>query len=913
VDGLLYANITTKNLSRKDDSSSFAWPEETAGETLLIKLRLVQELRGQVTSAQRTVHSAKAHIGNPMAWPEDGTYQLYIGSETPAAGVNVTADIAYDATAAEVKAAIDALTDATLAAYLPTDSVRDRNGALAVVYKDASVVVPMACADNELWPVSFVNISASEWDAGYVHTIDLAQTAVAATSSFTTIVASAPTVTELQAGGETAGVLVNEIQKLFIPPEYSPGAIQLKRGFSTTAVLGLPTSADKVSDALNEMAESGEEFIVSSTRDGLYIEFAGDMAGTDWALLEVVEFDPPPADIKMVLATNTAEMRSLIRNLDSDGKVEVPLEIALELEDEQTAGVYHPIKFRSDLEFVPPVLDDERNTSAAIEWNQPLSRVDALAHSPDSVMVGHRSHRELIGDGAATSFAINHNLGTSPVDFTADDTTDVVTAVNHRMINGDIARLTTTDTLPAGLSTGTNYYVVNRTPDTLQLSATAGGAAIDISDTGTGTHTMTRNESADAGVHVSVYDLADGNKRVPDNAYTLVADTENSLTISGFSGTPSSNQYAVFITLVGQPATYQAHTHTMDEITGLNTWRSAVDSAISDLQALAPSGALVLPEGEPGVIATWDLPVFNEVLPISRSSKFVFPASGKISDIDTSLLRFGRAEHHGQTGRGGLLPAVHDAAVENVSGILSGGKLPAAGASYTGKVYLNDTASAVTIPGGKFLSTATMEVGAYIACDGRLWYEVYSYAGETTFYPLAFDRELFTIFVTEKELRLKSQFEALFAIGCAVINGNTAAQWSLVLEVGTADQEAAPATTGMNLKNLVWDSTPVLDERIIIADVPHLRTFGVRVKRELIAAADTLTVEQLISGAAYASAVVPGDNNFAIRARLRRFDTADSQSDPSGYVALSGPVFPASETAETDATTADIGKAIITG
>ncbi len=73
--------------------------------------------------------------------------------------------------------------------------------------------------------------------------------------------------------------------------------------------------------------------------------------------------------------------------------------------------------------------------------------------------------------------------------FTVDTATDTLTAVGHTLANGDKVRLSNSGgALPAGLSANTDYYVINASTNTLQLSATSGGAAIDITGTGTGTH-----------------------------------------------------------------------------------------------------------------------------------------------------------------------------------------------------------------------------------------------------------------------------------------------------------------------------------------------------------------------------------------------------------------------------------------
>jgi len=73
--------------------------------------------------------------------------------------------------------------------------------------------------------------------------------------------------------------------------------------------------------------------------------------------------------------------------------------------------------------------------------------------------------------------------------------TDIITDTAHGLVNGDRVELTTTDTLPAGLALNTIYYVMKIDADTFKLSADKSvdgkGTPVDITDTGTGTHTWT--------------------------------------------------------------------------------------------------------------------------------------------------------------------------------------------------------------------------------------------------------------------------------------------------------------------------------------------------------------------------------------------------------------------------------------
>lgn len=81
------------------------------------------------------------------------------------------------------------------------------------------------------------------------------------------------------------------------------------------------------------------------------------------------------------------------------------------------------------------------------------------------------------------------------VPFTANTSTNVITAKGHGKSDGDIVRLRNSGgALPAGLAVDTNYYVVTADTDTLQLSATDGGGAIDITSAGSETHFIGEGE-----------------------------------------------------------------------------------------------------------------------------------------------------------------------------------------------------------------------------------------------------------------------------------------------------------------------------------------------------------------------------------------------------------------------------------
>lgn len=89
--------------------------------------------------------------------------------------------------------------------------------------------------------------------------------------------------------------------------------------------------------------------------------------------------------------------------------------------------------------------------------------------------------------------------------FTNVAATDVITSAAHGLKNGDIVQVSNTGgALPTGLSASTNYYVIDATTDTFKLSATYFGASVDMTDTGSGTHSFNAISGGDTFTGVTI-------------------------------------------------------------------------------------------------------------------------------------------------------------------------------------------------------------------------------------------------------------------------------------------------------------------------------------------------------------------------------------------------------------------------
>lgn len=91
--------------------------------------------------------------------------------------------------------------------------------------------------------------------------------------------------------------------------------------------------------------------------------------------------------------------------------------------------------------------------------------------------------------GQAVLISTNRTVAASATD--VDITNNKILKTGHAYENGDLL-LYTAGTAAIGGLTGSNYYfVVNKTANDFQVSATEGGSAIDLTSTGTGNQTFT--------------------------------------------------------------------------------------------------------------------------------------------------------------------------------------------------------------------------------------------------------------------------------------------------------------------------------------------------------------------------------------------------------------------------------------
>lgn len=361
--------------------------------------------------------------------------------------------------------------------------------------------------------------------------------------------------------------------------------------------------------------------------------------------------------------------------------------------------------------------------------------------------------------------------------------------------------------------------------------------------------------------YVVVRENEAGGRRIGEDEYRVVfvsADTVRLDFAAGPNpyGAPGIGALAVQVVAVGPESAFQQHENTVPQIVAGGGYPSLPDF-MDDIGSRVQALEAVLPTTGPGAAVTQasgieiELPDVREVL-LYRGTAAAFDEKG---GVNAAVL--GRAPL--------LLPAVHDGTLASYTG----GALPAAAA---GTVWTNDSGAGIDLGRGR---GGVVPAGGHFGSDGRVLYRVVRDGTTNSYYPAVFERELWRIFINEKMLRIGRVLDVQFAVVLQLVNATSNAQWMLVIEHGTAPSQGTPSPTGTNLENVLWNATPLLSQRLIVTPARQRHAAGARVKRSLVAGVDTLTSDEMLYGV-WASATGPSGANFALRARLVRFDTENA-------------------------------------
>jgi hypothetical protein len=626
----------------------------------------------------------------------------------------------------------------------------------------------------------------------------------------------APTIEAVADGGtDGASTSWNEIQKLIIPVNFRGGFIIRNATASTrTKRLDNADNSTTIGEALTALMGDTVTVTDSETPGVAFIEFNGDtLAGKDQPLLSIEVVDAPPGDVTISIPLDQPAMRARMRPLKD--LANVPFELAFDFvasqaaESDPDAPAQREKSSGLKVNLTREVAWNDLDIIPEIEWTRPPKDRTLLHWSADQVATGVQHYIRAIGDGAALSIDIAHNLGTQNL---------LPTSVVEQ-------------------ATGKEFQQVYTSPGSGQFSVTI----------------------------------------LDDNSVRIT-----------FGSAPATNAMRATISAAIPVAQWAGHTHDTAQISrdgeALNDILDSLGSRVANLESLYPSTKPGLVTQASGIANM--LPMLQEVLFLDGSNSTVFNAitkvkvaRGKVDDVTSSEVfveQSGIDESQLGSPAPYLLPAIHNNSPVNVTALPT----PTAGG-----LWKNNGSTNLVLKGGGMLIGADKIIrpNEYIGSDGRILYKVVRYGTTNSYYPVAFERELWRDFIDDTMLAVGRTLDGQFGLALQLFRATSNAHWLLVIEKGTAPQDTVPATTGSNLQNIVWDTTtPLLSQRLILTPLLVTRTFGVRIKND----SSGITADYMKNGVWTGNnAAAPASANFALRARLINFDTEnDKAADARGWV-----------------------------
>jgi hypothetical protein len=421
---LLFANLARRVLSASSGGESFSFPALAAGDSLAISLRFLQTLgSAEAVEVFPKVRAVRASLGQVDARPERGQFAIKVGTGTTSVGVNATAPLAFNATAAQIKTALNALTGATQ----DFDTSAD-NGSY-IIRRLGGEQVTLSVVNNTLAPVSFGRVLAYQVDGEWLHELRLIQAPLAQTDSFQRVLPMAPSVSVVQEGYTDPGdsYRIPEIQKLTLPSDFR-GTYQLRfDSVYRTAVLDPTDGPFEIQAALNEMlAQIGEEravVVTNPTSGEALIRFTGDnFDGINVPTLEVIVTSAPPGDPTVELSLDTSEVYAALRRAPQiEG---LPLELEMDILDETAtsdadlSAPFATFKIRSQITLRNSIFFPGLAAAQNTDWLQKPSPKDYVPFTPSQIITGLQSYTATFGNGSATAYNFSHNLGTAALHVT---------------------------------------------------------------------------------------------------------------------------------------------------------------------------------------------------------------------------------------------------------------------------------------------------------------------------------------------------------------------------------------------------------------------------------------------------------------------------------------------------------------
>jgi len=417
---LFYGNIPAQRAAASVTGDALTFAPFLAGKTYPQSVRFLQRIAGRLIETFPGVRALRVAVGFNDARPAGGTVKFQIGAGS-STGANTTAAINWNEPIDTIKAKLNALSG-----IAPHDFLVQSDDGSYLIRRESGEEFTLTILENRLRPVSFAEIRKFK-DAEDVWFVEVrfVQSALAFTDSAAPVLPPAPyfeTILDGVTYGD--GITQNEVQTLNIPAAFR-GQFAIEYRSSNVAPwqrTQLFSRSDGVAqykagvDVL--LAPSGGVVTVTNPETGrARFEFRGDLAGinVEQMRVHVPEEGTPEGDWSYDLNLNTVECWTALRRFP---EIKVPLEIEIDVpsdpEDSESPSKTIPV-LSETITIRKPLNLEGMATAQPVNWLRKPNPKTYLPYNATQLGAGQLYYEQAIGDGVATEFEIDHNLGVAAI------------------------------------------------------------------------------------------------------------------------------------------------------------------------------------------------------------------------------------------------------------------------------------------------------------------------------------------------------------------------------------------------------------------------------------------------------------------------------------------------------------------
>ncbi|MEI6715715.1 MAG: hypothetical protein WCO60_18335 [Verrucomicrobiota bacterium] len=412
--------------------------------------------------------------------------------------------------------------------------------------------------------------------------------------------------------------------------------------------------------------------------------------------------------------------------------------------------------------------------------------------------------------------------------------------------------------------------------------------------------------------------------------FTDFAEDDDVVRLHFNDGPAPALGYIATIVAAGPKSVFQAHTHTMAQIVGLQDALSSLQTTVAALSAVAgvaqeklnlqplgdpvfaiPDMAELLPDGftpTAGAIAGQVMATATGVAPtpakfavvgggdeakkiVAQAAEATATAAAKVPTVEFVVPAFFEAypmyaaivsgtgiasakyspAATNTTRRPALLAAIRQTGTpQTVADIASSTAL-------SGAVVAAGTA--ITLPSYGGRKATKLAAGRFFRTDGRCFYGLAKYGDG--YYPDELEKTLFTLPIEAAMLAGGRALEVLFAVDLLLVNSNVTARYTVMLELGRPTASTGPAD---GVQSVAWSA--LLEQGVSVSALRAGHSFGA----SFAVSGGALAAKVKRYGSWEGVDVASGGTQFMLRARLCKFDVEDS-TDARGVVVAEMPSF----------------------